>query len=84
MYYLVGVYVRLGPTMSDPEHSLLVSEEYSNKLEFFSMNRGHGRKLHIHIWRIVSPDTGLLDHIHSEQFSPLWTRFMKFEKDLGR
>lgn len=54
MYFIVGDYVRIGNTTSDPLHSMVVRR---NERGIISINRV-GRKLFLHTW-INHPENGV-------------------------
>lgn len=92
MYNLVGDFIRMGPSMNDPYHSLCVTNP-SKCVEdgriqegtiLHSINRGHGRRLTLHTWRTINHGgCPKVEPIHSERLSPMVDFYHKVEKERG-
>ncbi len=57
MYHLVGDYVRVGSTRSDPKHSIMVVD---NGDTIISCNRPQ-RRVIFHVWQVVRSTDGTPD-----------------------
>ena len=80
MYTLIGDFVRMGPFVDAPKHSVMVTER-GNKDYVVSLNRS-GRKVMVHFWHVTGPTAhGVgLEPLRSEHLNTLFSEFMRVEK----
>lgn len=78
MYYAIGDFVRLGNTVKDPKHSMIV--EISNNV-VLSINRC-SRKLQLHVWSRIHMQNGPdeLQPVLSTAYDHLKADFVAEEK----